>query len=225
MTRTSAVNRKGVHIQSRKYVVSAGSSMTCISADSRFEIQLQSIEHPHSWHLLGIILLISLVLSNPMLVLAGSGGVPYEEGDRQEVPSGGARICDVFCTQTYGGALYSFRIEVFETCWEPVYSIEIEQLEGTSMEPVSCPNGWMTVELHGALHAPGRLIFSTDTQPIRPGTDLGGFGVLARSPETVIRWYPTDSEGILIGKVTRLELSCSTRRGPATWGTIKSLYR
>lgn len=193
--------------------------------DSKLEIQLKSIDHPGSWCLLAIILLISLVLSNPMLVLAGSGGVPYEEGDRQELPSGGARICEILCTPTYGGALYSFRIEVFETCWEPIYGIEVEQLEGTSMEPASCPSGWMAVRRSGVLHSPGGLVFSTDTRPIAPGTNLGGFGVLTHSAETVIRWYPTNSEGILIGKVTRLELSCATRRGPATWGTIKALYR
>ena len=199
--------------------------MKCIIDDWDLESRLQSIYHPGSWRLLASILLIMLVLSNPMLLLADSGGVPYEEGDRHEVPSGGARICEIRCTPTSGGALYSFRIEVFETCWEPIYGIEIEQIEGTTLEPASCPNGWMAVHLPGALHVPGRLVFSTDAQPISPGTGLGGFGVMTHSPETVIRWYPIDREGILIGKVTRLELSCATQRGPATWGTIKTLYR
>jgi hypothetical protein len=191
------------------------------------EKQLQIVSPRLQCYLI-IILLGSLLLSNGMLpvpVLAGSDGVPYEEGGRQEFPSAAARLCELACRPGYVGVLYSFRLEVLESCWEPVYALEIEEVDGTGIQPAGCPNGWTAVMVAGSLRGPKRLVFSTSTRPIMPGAHLGGFSLLSSSTQTTIRWYPTNSKGILIGKVTRQELYCTTGSGPRTWGMIKAHYR
>jgi hypothetical protein len=165
-------------------------------------------------------------LSNAILLAGGSKTVPYEDGGRENIPSAAARISCVSCTHVYGGEQYDFEIEVFETCWEPVFSIEFEGLKGTCIEPVAWPGGWSADIMPELLSKPNNVVFRTQTNPICAGRRLAGFSVLSVTGNTVFRWYPANEQGLLLGKVTREELSCTTTASESpTWGSVKALYR
>ena len=171
------------------------------------------------------ILAVDPALSNSMLLADGSRTIPYEDGGTETIPSAAARISDLSCTSTYDGRIYNLEIEVFETSWKPIYTIEFEGIEGTSIEAIACPSGWTADQIgpkHGLL---SRAIFSTKTEPIAAGSRLRGFRLATSGPKTILRWYPADEAGLLVGKVTREELSCPTGREPRLWGAIKALYR
>ena len=164
-------------------------------------------------------------LSNAIL-FAGSRTVPYEDGGWENVPSAAARISCVRCAPVCGGDRYDFEIEVFETCWEPVYSIEFEGIEGTVIEAVAWPTGWSAGTMPDLLGSSDRVVFETDVNPIHAGRRMAVFSLLSVTGHTVLRWYPANQEGLLMGKVTREELSCTTTASESpTWGSIKSLYR
>ena len=152
--------------------------------------------------------------------------VPYDEGDFDRYPQPAASISLVECRQTYKGALFTFRVDVFETVWRPVYAIEITGLNDNPIDAVDWPSGWIAQAYPQSLEkAPGKLLFYTDTNPIKPGDELSGFTVLSGSNRAVLRWYATDKSGIMMGRVTRTVFECSTANTPGTWGMIKSMYR
>ena len=152
--------------------------------------------------------------------------IPLDEGDFGRIPSAAATISLLDCRQTHKGALFTFRIDVFETAWRPVYAIEIMGIHDTMIEAVDCPPGW------GAKDYPQKTVFGgnslsfyTESNPSLPGSDLGGFMMLSRNNRAVVRWYATEKSGILLGTVTRAVFTCPSSTLPSTWGSIKSLYR
>lgn len=152
--------------------------------------------------------------------------LPYDEGGTARIPAATASISLIECTDTHKGSLFTLEIDVFESSWRPVYAIEITVLEGTIMQAVECPPGWTVKAFPRALDAASDVLsFSTDSNPIMPGTRLNGFTVLSNTNRAAIRWYPTDKSGILLGKVTRTELACPSAVEPETWGGIKATYR
>ncbi len=124
-----------------------------------------------------------------------------------------------------GGCRYSFDVEVFPTCWRAVYSIQIDQVSAAAVAPAAWPAGWVAGQVPSTLRSPGSIVFSTSGEPVRPGEILEGFALDAYSGEATLRWYPSDDEGVLIGKITRIELGCATATEGGTWGSIKSIYR
>lgn len=152
--------------------------------------------------------------------------IPYDEGDTGRIPAATASISLLECRGTYKGALFTFGIDVFASSWRPVYAIQIIGLGGTTIEAVDWPSGWSAkVHTQALESASGSLSFSTDSNPIMPGTKLTGFAVLSSSNRAVIRWYPTEKTGALLGKVTRAEFECPSAAAPGTWGAIKAVYR
>jgi hypothetical protein len=166
-------------------------------------------------------------LSNAILLAGSSKTIPYEDGGWENVPSAAARISCMRCTHLCcGEERYDFEIEVFETCWEPVYSIEFEGIEGTIIEAAAWPTGWTAGTMPDLLGSSDRLVFETDNNPILAGRRMAGFSLLSVTGHTVFRWYPANEEGLLMGKVTREELSCTTTASESpTWGSVKALYR
>jgi hypothetical protein len=164
-------------------------------------------------------------LSNAISLAGGSRTVPYEDGGRENIPSAAARISCVRCTHVYGGERYDFEIEVFDSCWDAVYFIEFEALEGTLIEPVAWPRGWTAAIMPELLHSPDKVVFETDSNPIHAGRRMAGFSVLSTTGRTALRWFPANEQGLLMGKVTREDLSCPTASDSPTWGSVKALYR
>jgi hypothetical protein len=152
--------------------------------------------------------------------------IPYDEGDFVRYPEPAGAIHLEGCRQTYKGAYFTFKIDVFPTAWRPVYSIELTGLYDNQVDAVECPAGW-TAEVHPQAYdkAPGRVSFYTDSNPVAPGSELAGFTLLSHSNRAVLRWYATGKEGIMLGRVTRTVFVCHTATVPDTWGSIKSMYR
>ncbi len=152
--------------------------------------------------------------------------MPYDEGDFDRIPSATATLRLLDCRPTYKGAIFAFKVDVFESAWRPVYAIEIVGLNNTFMEVLDCPPGWTATEYPQALGAGGRsLSFCTESNPIVPGSHLSGFTVLSSTNRAVLRWYATEKSGILLGKVQRTVLTCPTSTLPGTWGSIKAVYK
>jgi hypothetical protein len=151
--------------------------------------------------------------------------VPYDPGDTDDVPSAAARLVGVTSSPVAGGCRYSFDVEVFATCWKPVYSLQIEQLAETVVAPASWPAGWVAEQVPSTLRSAGSIVFSTTGEPLEPAEVLRGFALVSYSAEATLRWYPADEEGVLLGKITRIELGCATATEGQTWGSIKTIYR
>jgi hypothetical protein len=165
------------------------------------------------------------VLSNAISLAGGSKTVPYEDGGRENIHSAAARISCFKCTRVYGGERYDFEIEVFDSCWDDVYSIEFEAIEGTVIQPFAWPRDWTAAVMPELLVAPDRVVFETETNPILAGRRMAGFAVLSTTGKTSLRWFPANQQDILMGKVTRVDLSCPTVSESPTWGSVKALYR
>ncbi len=174
-------------------------------------------------------LALSVLLLMPTLAFSsdshGYRDIPSSDGITETQPGVVARICGVECQHTINGILYAFEIEVFSESWTPIYRIEIEEIGSTSIQPVSSPMGWEAHKSPTSFSMPDVLTFYTHTDPILPGTRIGGFSVLATGAQTVFRWYPADESGTLIGKVTRTQFSCATSSGATTWGSLKAMYK
>ena len=170
-----------------------------------------------------IILAFLLGMSNA--ALGDATVVPYDEGDKEDIPSAAARLCNIRCSRTAGGCAYTFDLEVFETCWTPVYSLEVEGLMSAVIEPAACPHGWKTGTVPSGLSRSGSLVFYTVDDPILPGGVRTGFGLVCYSGGAALRWFPADEDGILVGKASRVDLSCPVGTEPTSWGSIKSIYR
>jgi hypothetical protein len=169
------------------------------------------------------ILAVLLVMSNP--ILAGVKTIPYDNGGSEDVPAAAARLCNLSCSRVPSGCAYAFDIEVFSTCWKPVYAIEIETALDGVMAPASWPEKWnVDIGPRRSVGA-GSVIFYTVGDPILPGTVLRGFGLVSYSGSISIRWFPADRDGILIGKLSRVDLSCATATEEQSWGSIKAIYR
>lgn len=152
--------------------------------------------------------------------------IPYDEGDFDRYPKPAASVSLVECRQTYKGALLTFKVDVFETVWRPVYAIEITGLNDNPINAVDWPSGWVAQTYPQAYEkTQDRLLFYTDTNPIKPGGELSGFTVLSGSNRAVLRWYATDESGIMMGQVVRTVFECGAANTPGTWGMIKSMYR
>jgi len=177
-----------------------------------------------------ITLCIGVLMCTLCLILGPAAGlsnpvVPYDPGETNDMPSAAARIVNLASSPVPGGCRYSFDIEVFPTCWKPVYHLQIEGLAATVIDPASWPADWVAERMPSTLRASGPIVFSASDEPIWPGEILQGFALVSYSGEAAFRWYPADSEGILIGKITRVEVGCATATEPSTWGSIKAIYR
>jgi hypothetical protein len=173
---------------------------------------------------------IALLICTLCLILGPGAGfsnpvVPYDRGATSDMPSAAARIVNLYSVPVPGGCRYSFDVEVFPTCWKPVYHLRIEGLTETVIDPASWPADWVAEKTPSGVKSAGSILFSASDQPIMPGEILRGFAVVSYSAEAAFRWYPADGEGILIGKLTRIELGCATATEPSSWGLIKSIYR
>jgi hypothetical protein len=164
-------------------------------------------------------------LSNPASPVDDSETIPYQDTGGETVFSAAARISRVACSLGAEGNHFDLEIEVFDTCWEPVYSIAIEGIGASPLRAASWPGGWTALEVSEMFAAPCRVIFSTAASPILPGSTQTGFAVLSGAGNIDIRWYPADEAGTLVGKVTRTNLACPMASRPDTWGMIKSIYR
>jgi hypothetical protein len=165
------------------------------------------------------------VLSDPEVGTPDTRAIPYDQGGVDDVPSAAARIVNQVTSPVPGGCRYSFDIEVFETCWKPVYCLRIDQLGSSIVGPAAWPADWVAEQVPPTLSAAGSIVFSTSERPALPGDILRGFAVVSYAAEAALRWYPADAEGVLMGKVTRLDVGCSAAAGMTTWGGIKSDYR
>ncbi len=170
-----------------------------------------------------IILALHLGMSNT--ILGDARTVPYDEGDREDIPSAAARLCNLKCSLIPGGCAYAFDLEVFDTCWRPVYGLEIEGLMAALVEPVAWPEGWKAGIGPSGFTQPGSLVFYTVDDPILPGSVMTGFGLISYSGGITLRWFPVDDDGILIGKASRVDLSCPVGTESQSWGSIKALYK
>ncbi len=140
----------------------------------------------------------------------------------EDFPSAAARISNLVCRVGSGGTIFSFEIEVFEEAWCPIYSIQIEHVGPSSLEPVGCPSNWTAIS--EGFDAGGKVVFMTSNSPLLPGTCTGKFTLRSSSNHILIRWYPGDADRVLIGKITREEFSCPTTAQSETWGLIKAIY-
>jgi hypothetical protein len=164
-------------------------------------------------------------LSNPVVSSPGTRPIPYDQGGTDDVPSAAARIINLGSSPVSGGCRYSFDIEVFGTCWKPVYHLRIDQPAKSIVDPPSWPTGWVAEQIPSTFRSAGSIVFSTSGEPVRPGEILEGFALVSYSGEASFRWFPADDEGILIGKITRIELGCATATEGSSWGSIKAIYR
>jgi hypothetical protein len=151
--------------------------------------------------------------------------VPYDPGETSDMPSAAARIVNLVSSPVPGGCRYSFDIEVFPTCWKPVYHLRIEGLASALIDPAAWPADWTAEKIPSGMKSASLIVFSASADPIQPGETLRGFALVSYSAEATFRWYPADSDGMLVGKLTRVELGCATATEPSTWGLIKSVYR
>jgi hypothetical protein len=175
--------------------------------------------------IVSISLILAVLFGMSNNILAGAKTIPYDKGGSEDVPAAAARLCNVSCSQVPGGCAYTFGIEVFETCWKAVYALEIVALLDGAVEPASWPDEWRAdTGPRGALNT-GSVVFYTVGDPILPGTVRTGFGLVSYSGSMALRWSPADEDGILIGKVSRVDLSCPTATEVQSWGSIKAIYR
>jgi len=151
--------------------------------------------------------------------------VPYDPGDTQEVAAAAAGIVSVECIRTSAENIFTFDVEVFADCWKPVYSIRFEALDSIPLTAVAWPKGWRIIGAPLLGGTPGGAGFATDSNPISPGARLSGFALSTSSAMATVSWYPADSQGVLIGKASRLMLACPTSVEPATWGSLKALFK
>jgi len=185
----------------------------------------------HEYALVALSLIMLMLAPGDALSMSLSEGdtthvVPYDEGDFERIPLDAAGISPVSCHQTYRGTVFALEVEVFPTAWRPVHVIELVGLNGVSIEPVELPPGWSAEIQPGTLGASaGVLSLYTDSDPIEPGSALGGFKVLSSRNRAAMRWYVADRSGILMGKVKRLVLTCPSATAPTTWGSVKAGYR
>jgi hypothetical protein len=189
---------------------------------------LRTCRHIYAPVALGLILMLApcVALSKGLFDGDTTHVIPYDEGDFDRVPSAAATISLIACEQTYKGAFFTLEFEVFESAWRPVYAIEIEVLNGASVEAIDWPSGWSPGVYPEAFDGPpGRLSFYTESSPIHPGSGLSGFTLLCSANRAVIRWYATEKNGIMLGKVTRTVFTCASGTIPETWGSIKAVYR
>jgi hypothetical protein len=170
-----------------------------------------------------IIIALHLVMSNT--AIGDASVLPYDEGGKEDIPSAAARICNLRCSRVPSGYAFTFDLEVFETSWAPVYALEIEGLSDAVVEPAAWPEGWKAGTAPSSLTQPGSMVFYTVDDPVMPGSVRYGFGIVSYSGGAALRWFPADDQGILIGKASRLDLSCPVGTEPETWGSIKALYR
>jgi len=180
-------------------------------------------------HLLCILIVVPIILallvSKSNAALGDATIVPYDEGDKEDIPSAAARLCNLRCSQVGGGCAFTFDIEVFETCWTPVYAVEICGLSDAFVEPLTWPEGWKTGLVPSGFPQEGSMVFYTVDDPILPGSVRQGFGLMSHSGSATIRWFPADEDGILMGKTSRVDLSCTVGTDPTSWGSIKAIYR
>ncbi len=177
---------------------------------------------PYIMLAVSIILALNLGMSNA--ILGDARTIPYDEGDKEDIPSAAARLCNLKCSRVPGGCAHTFDLEVFDTCWEPVYALEIEGLMEALVEPVAWPVGWKAGIAPSLATQPGSMVFYTVDNPILPGAVGTGFGVVSYSGGAALRWFPADEDGILIGKVSRVDLSCPLGTEAQSWGSIKAIY-
>jgi hypothetical protein len=175
--------------------------------------------------ILVVSVILALLLGTSITVLGDATVVPYDEGGKEDIPSAAARLCNLKSSRVADGCAYMFDIEVFATCWTPVYAVEIEGLLDAVVEPAAWPEGWKAGTAPSGLTGSGSMVFYTLDDPILPGTERAGFGVVSYSGSASLRWFPADKDGILIGKVSRVDLSCPLGNEPRSWGSIKALYR
>jgi hypothetical protein len=193
--------------------------------DSKMKTQSHcTTEHPFCI-LTALSIILALLIGMSNAALGDATIVPYDEGDKEGIPSAAARPCNLRCSQVSGGCAYTFDLEVFETCWMPVYGLEIESLRDALVEPVTWPEGWKAGTAPSGLSGSGSMVFYTVDDPIMPGTIGTAFGLISYSGNVTVRWFPTDQDGILIGRASRLDLSCTVGTGNRSWGSIKALYK
>ena len=180
---------------------------------------------PYPYLLAGLVIMITIwpALSNDML--AGTVTVPYDEGGSNDIPSAAARLCNMSCARVPGGCAYTFDIEAFATCWKPIYAIEVHGLSAGWAEPLSWPADWKAQTIPAGATYAASMVFYTKDCPIAPGSLQSGFGFISYAGSITIRWFPADDAGVLIGKLSRLDLGCPTGTDGATWGSIKAGYR
>lgn len=150
---------------------------------------------------------------------------PYTQPDEQVFPAVAAQIVDVSCFASFSGFLFSFSIGAFESCWAPIYSIHICYTTPSRVTAISCPAGWRIDDSPGNLIEDKSINFLTQNNPINPGQVGGPFVLYSESNHLRISWYPTDSNGNLLGKVSMETLTCATPTDATTWGQVKALYR
>lgn len=151
--------------------------------------------------------------------------IPYDQGGTDAVPSAAARLVGLTSSPVAGGCRYSFDVEVFATCWKPVHNLRIDLVAETVVAPASWPAGWVAEQVPSTLRSAGSIVFSTSGEPVLPGEILRGFALVSYSGDASIRWYPADDQGMLLGKITRIELGCATATEGETWSSIKAGYR
>jgi hypothetical protein len=193
------------------------------------DIKMPKQRSPITGNRYHIIIVVALILALHLGMstggLAGATIVPYDEGDREDIPSAAARICNLRCSRVPGGCAYTFDLEVLETSWAPVYALEIETLMDALLEPIAWPEGWKAGTVPSGPTGPGSMVFYTVDQPILPGSVRTGFGLMSYSGGSAIRWFPADEDGILVGKVSRIDLSCPVATEPRSLCSIKAIYR
>jgi hypothetical protein len=172
-----------------------------------------------------LMLLAQTASSGTFLSFGGTRAVPFDEGDYEDLPAVTARICNLAATNLPGGCIFAFSIEVSEDCWKPIYSISMKEISGAIVEPISCPVGWTAQTGPSGIGLSGSMVFTTRDDPILPGSVLGSFSLASYSGSATLRWFPADVEGILVGRVSKLNLACPTATEDRTWGSIKALFR
>jgi hypothetical protein len=177
-------------------------------------------------HMLPALLaIIAVCLAMSIDILAGTATIPYDEGGSKDIPSAAARVCNLSCGRVAGGCAYTFDIEVFPTCWKPIYAVELRGLLEGWAEPLSWPENWKAQTVPAGATYAGSMVFYTRDNPIMPGTVQSGFGFISYAGGITVRWFPADEDGILVGKMTRLDLACPTGTEASSWGSIKAIYR
>lgn len=175
--------------------------------------------------ILTLLVMIACTLTMSKCILAEADSVPYDPSDKEHIPAAAARLCNLRCSRVASGCSYTFDVEVFETCWKPIYAIEIECSMDAVVEPLSWPDSWKAETVPSKSTSGASTVFYTSDKPIAPGAVLSGFGLVSYSGGMVIRWFPADEEGVLVGKVSRLDLACPMSNESSSWGSIKAIYR
>jgi hypothetical protein len=156
---------------------------------------------------------------------AGTDVIPYDDGGSEGIPSAAAGLFNLSSQRLPGGCAYTFDIEAFSACWKAIYVVRMESISGSFAEALCWPDNWAISRQPAGGLSGETLVFYTTATPIKPGEVATGFGIISYSGALSLRWSPADRDGILLGKVSRLDLSCPLGTEPAQWGSIKSLYR